>query len=487
MKKDLVIIGGGPAGLAAAIAAKEAGVEDLLILERDARLGGILNQCIHNGFGLHTFKEELTGPEYAQRYIDRVLELGIPYKLNTMVVDLGSAVSAEEPGQDGETMVRTEEPGQNGVSVTVQGESGQNGGSAASVEAMQSVSGMKENDRGVITEDRSPLRLVTVMNREEGLYTIEAKAVILAMGCRERPRGALNIPGFRPAGIYSAGTAQRYVNMEGRMPGREVVILGSGDIGLIMARRMTLEGAKVKLVAELMPYSGGLKRNIVQCLDDFGIPLKLSHTVVDIKGKERVEAVVIAQVDEMSRPVPGTEEEISCDTLLLSCGLIPENELSDSLGVERNPVTNGPRVNESLETDKAGVFACGNVLHVHDLVDYVSEEAGQAGRRAAAYLAGSLGASGEEIPIRVSDGVRYTVPAALNIGRMEEKQVIRFRVGNVYRDAAIEISFNDRIVSSRKKKVLAPGEMEQVILKRSDLEQESGLREIRFAIRQGQA
>ena len=445
MKKELVIIGGGPAGLAAAIAAREAGVEDILILERDARLGGILNQCIHNGFGLHTFKEELTGPEYAQRYIDRVLELGIPYKLNTMVVDLGQTKA----------------------------------------QAGQSAPDMTLPDRSVTEESRSVTRLVTVMNREEGLYTIEAKAVILAMGCRERPRGALNIPGFRPAGIYSAGTAQRYVNMEGRMPGKEVVILGSGDIGLIMARRMTLEGAKVKLVAELMPYSGGLKRNIVQCLDDFGIPLKLSHTVVDIKGKERVEAVVIARVDERSRPIPGTEEEIPCDTLLLSCGLIPENELSDSLGVEMNPVTNGPRVNESLETNREGVFACGNVLHVHDLVDYVSEEAGQAGRRAAAYLAGGLGESGKEITIRATDGVRYTVPASLNVSRMEEKQVIRFRVGNVYRDAAIEISFDGRVVSSRKKKVLAPGEMEQVILKRSDLEKESDLREITFAIRQG--
>lgn len=431
MKKELVIIGGGPAGLAAAIAARESGVEDLVIIERDGRLGGILNQCIHNGFGLHTFKEELTGPEYAGRYIDKVLELGIPYKLNTMVVDLT----------------------QTSENVT---------------------------------------KLVTVMNRQEGLYTIEAKAVILAMGCRERSRGALNIPGYRPAGIYSAGTAQRYVNMEGRMPGKEVVILGSGDIGLIMARRMTLEGAKVKLVAELMPYSGGLKRNIVQCLDDFGIPLKLSHTVIDIKGKERVEAVVVAQVDENSRPIPGTEEEISCDTLLLSCGLIPENELSGNLGVEMNPVTNGPRVNESLETDREGVFACGNVLHVHDLVDYVSEEAAQAGKCAAAYLQGRLPAvrdaatrgAGGQIPIRAVDGVRYTVPASLDPHRMEETQVVRFRVGNVYRDAAVEVSFNGQVVSSRKKKALAPGEMEQVILKKADLEQFAGLEEITFAIRQ---
>ena len=441
MKKDLVIIGGGPAGLAAAIAARDAGVEDLLILERDARLGGILNQCIHNGFGLHTFREELTGPEYAGRYIDQVLARNIPCKLNTMVVDL-SAMTRGAEGEKGEAE-----------------------------------GGPKPEGR------KKSVCLVTVMNREEGIYTIEAGAVILAMGCRERSRGALNIPGFRPAGIYSAGTAQRYVNMEGRMPGREVVILGSGDIGLIMARRMTLEGARVKLVAELMPYSGGLKRNIVQCLDDFGIPLKLSHTVVDIRGKERVEAVVIARVDEHSSPIPGTEETVTCDTLLLSCGLIPENELSDSLGVEMNPATNGPKVNESLETDREGVFACGNVLHVHDLVDYVSEEAAQAGRRAAAFLNGRLEKTKREIPIRAVDGVRYTVPASVDTGRMEETQVVRFRVGNVYRDAAIEISFDGKVVSSRKKKVLAPGEMEQVNLKKADLEQYGDLKEITIAIR----
>lgn len=428
MKKDLVIIGGGPAGLAAAIAAREAGVEDLVILERDARLGGILNQCIHNGFGLHTFKEELTGPEYADRFVRQVQALGISCKLHTMVVDLAR----------------------------------QQADSAGSL-------------------------LVTAMNQEDGIYTIEARAVILAMGCRERPRGALGIPGYRPAGIYSAGTAQRYVNMEGRMPGREVVILGSGDIGLIMARRMTLEGAKVKLVAELMPYSGGLKRNVIQCLDDFGIPLKLRTTVVDIKGKQRVEGVTVAQVDEKGKPVPGTEEQISCDTLLLSCGLIPENELSVALGVGMNPATNGPFVNESLETDIEGVFACGNVLHVHDLVDYVSEEASWAGRRAAAYLQGSLEKGVGRVSIRAEGGVRYTVPSSVVPGRMEQEQVLRFRVGNVYRDACVEVSAGGRVLYSRRRRVLTPGEMEQVVLKRAWLEQIPEPEEITVSVREGSA
>lgn len=418
MKKDILIIGGGPAGLAAAISARKNGSEDILIIERDARLGGILNQCIHNGFGLHTFHEELTGPEYAARFIEQVEELGIEYSLGTIVVDLTLA----------------------GDGVT---------------------------------------KLVTVMNKEDGLFVIEARSVILAMGCRERSRGALNIPGYRPAGIYSAGTAQYYVNMEGRMPGKEVVILGSGDIGLIMARRMTLEGAKVKLVAELMPYSGGLKRNIVQCLDDFGIPLKLSHTVVDIDGKDRVKGVTIAQVDERSKPIPGTEEYISCDTLLLSCGLIPENELSTRLGVELSPVTSGPLVNESLETDIPGVFACGNVLHVHDLVDYVSEEAAQAGRHASDYVKETGDRSSKAgIPVKTENGVRYSVPATIRPEYMEEKQVIRFRVGNVYKDVSIAVYLGEKRIAKMKKRVLAPGEMEQVILQKKDVEAAGEISEI---------
>lgn len=409
---DLVIIGGGPAGLAAASAAREAGLQDILILERDNKLGGILNQCIHNGFGLHTFKEELTGPEYAHRYIEKVMEQQIPYALNTMVVDI-----SKDPNSDD--------------------------------------------------------KLVMAMNKEDGLFTVRAKAVVLAMGCRERSRGALNIPGYRPAGIYSAGTAQHYVNIEGRMPGKEVVILGSGDIGLIMARRMTLEGAKVKVVAELMPYSGGLKRNIVQCLDDFGIPLKLSHTVVDIKGKERVEGVTIAEVGPDRKPIPGTEEFYSCDTLLLSCGLIPENELSRQLGVQMNPVTSGPSVDERLQTNVPGVFACGNVLHVHDLVDYVSGEAAMAGKNAAAYIAGGCKNSSEapEVEIKTEGGVRYSVPSTIHMEDMPDTLTVRFRVGDVYRDKNLVVYVDDTQLSKMPKRVMAPGEMEQVILVKKKLEE----------------
>lgn len=402
---DIVIIGGGPAGMAAAVAAKKQGIERILILERDRELGGILNQCIHNGFGLHTFQEELTGPEYADRFIGQVKSYNIEYKLNTMVMD--------------------------------------------------------------VSRDKR----VTAMNREEGMFEIQAKAIILAMGCRERSRGALNIPGYRPAGIYSAGTAQRLVNMEGFLPGREVVILGSGDIGLIMARRMTLEGAKVKVVAELMPYSGGLKRNIVQCLDDYKIPLKLSHTVIDIKGKERVEGVTLAEVDENRRPIKGTEEFYSCDTLLLSVGLIPENEISGAMGVELNPVTSGPKVNERLETSIEGVFACGNVLHVHDLVDFVSEEAAAAGKNAAMYVQEGESASeqGRKIKLRPLAGVRYTVPETINPMRMDEKLTVRFRVGNVYRNCYISVYFDEERVLHRKRQIVAPGEMEEIKLSKEEL------------------
>ncbi|MBO5931671.1 MAG: FAD-dependent oxidoreductase [Clostridia bacterium] len=394
---DLVIIGGGPAGMSAALAAYEAGIRDLLILERDERLGGILQQCIHNGFGLHRFGEELTGPEYAWRYEKEVLAKNIPFMLGTMVLDI------------------------------------------------------------------TPDRVVTATNTENGVFQLKAKAIILAMGCRERSRGALNIAGTRPAGIYSAGTAQKYVNLKGYLPGKEVVILGSGDIGLIMARRMTLEGAKVHAVCELMPYSGGLARNIEQCLNDFNIPLKLSHTVVEIHGRERLEGVTIAKVDERRRPIAETREYIPCDTLLLSVGLIPENELSKTADVALDRVTSGAVVDQDRQTATEGIFACGNVLHVHDLVDFVSEEAEVAGKSAAAYI---LGKTEKKISIPLStDGkVRNTVPQVITA---EKDVTVYFRVADVYRNVTLKVLDGERVVAQKKKSRMAPGEMESITLKAS--------------------
>ena len=406
---DLVIIGGGPAGMSAAIAAYESGIRDIVILERDDSLGGILRQCIHNGFGLHKFGEELTGPEYAWKYEKKVKELGIAYKLNTMVLD--------------------------------------------------------------ISKDRR----VTATNTEDGIFTLEAKAIILAMGCRERAKGALNIAGTRPAGIFSAGTAQKLVNMKGYMPGKSIVILGSGDIGLIMARRMTLEGARVQAVCELMPYSGGLARNIEQCLNDFDIPLRLSHTVVKVHGKERVTGVTIAKVDENRKPIKQTEEFIPCDTLLLSCGLIPENELTKKADAELSPITNGAVVDQSRQTSVEGIFACGNVLHVHDLVDYVSLEAEIAGKSAAEYINGTLKKQ-ICVPVITDKKIRYTVPQVIT----EPKDVtVYFRVSDVFKNAKINIYSNNGLILSKKKQRLAPGEMETVNLKAEMIE---GAGELRFEL-----
>ena len=400
IEKELVVIGGGPAGMAAAIAAHREGVRDILVLERDDALGGILRQCIHNGFGLHRFGEELTGPEYAARYEKELRELNIPFMLGTMVTEIASD------------------------------------------------------------------KTVTAMNTAEGIFKIKAKAVILAMGCRERPRGALNTPGSRPAGVFTAGTAQKYVNMKGYMPGREVVILGSGDIGLIMARRMTLEGAKVHAVCEIMPYSGGLARNIEQCLNDFNIPLKLSHTVTKIHGKDRVEGVTISKVDERRAPIAGTEEFIPCDTLLLSCGLIPENELTLGAGIELDRVTGGARVDGGRETEIPGVFACGNVLHVHDLVDFVSEEAVIAGKAASAHIRGEVKKC-EPIGISTDGMIRYTVPQRIT---SLVDTTVYFRVADVYRDKKITVCDGDRVIFEKRAMKLAPGEMESVTLKAELLE-----------------
>ncbi len=393
----LVIVGGGPAGLAAAVAAYDAGERDILVLEREPQLGGILNQCIHNGFGLHTFKEELTGPEYADRYVQQLLERKIEYKLNTTVLDV------------------------------------------------------------------SPEKVVTYVSAEDGLVSVAAQAIILACGCRERPRGAINIAGMRGAGVYSAGTAQKLVNIDGYMPGREVVILGSGDIGLIMARRMTFEGAHVKAVVELMPYSSGLNRNIVQCLNDFDIPLYFSHTVVKINGGDRVTGVVVAEVDEKLRPKKETEQLIECDTLLLSVGLLPENELAKNAQVTLSPTTGGAVVDENLMTSVDGVFECGNVLHVHDLVDFVSAEATNAGQRAVMYLNGAKPCK-DKIVVKCTGGVRYSVPTVLNRDEETHAQSFKMRVGNVFKKVELAVFADGVKVFGRKRPVVTPGEMENITL-----------------------
>ncbi len=407
MKYDLVVVGGGPAGLAAAYEAHENGVEKILIIERDKELGGILNQCIHNGFGLHEFKEELTGPEYAGRFIDMVEGTNIEVMLDTMVLEIEG-------------------------------------------------------------------KIIHAINTEKGYLTIEAEAIVLAMGCRERTRGAISIPGDRPSGIFTAGAAQRFINMEGYMVGKKVVILGSGDIGLIMARRMTLEGAKVEAVVELMPYSNGLTRNIVQCLEDYGIPLYLSHTVIDVKGDGRLEKVIIAKVDENRQPIKGTEIEFDADTLLLSVGLIPENELSKNAGVELDLRTNGLVVSESMETNREGIFACGNVVHVHDLVDFVTEEAKNAGKNAAKYIKGKKRLN-HFTEIKNGENISYTVPQKFEIESLDGNLNVFMRVRNVFKNKQIVVRDEEgNVIQSFKKPHVVPAEMERITILKDKLKNAKG-------------